>query len=88
MPTYQYVCTECGADLEAVQKFTDPSLTTCPECSGKLRKVFNAVGVVFKGPGFYATDSRKSTSASTPAPAAAPAKPASTPGTSGGTAAA
>jgi putative FmdB family regulatory protein len=58
MPTYQYRCTECGEDLEAVQKFSDPALTTCPTCSGQLRKVFNAVGVVFKGSGFYRTDSR------------------------------
>jgi putative FmdB family regulatory protein len=58
MPTYQYRCTECGEDLEAVQKFTDPALTTCPTCGGQLRKVFNAVGVVFKGSGFYRTDSR------------------------------
>lgn len=71
MPTYQYRCTACGNDLEAVQKFTDPALTTCPDCSGALRKVFNAVGVVFKGSGFYATDSRKASSASKPA---APAK--------------
>lgn len=75
MPTYQYRCTECGTELEAVQKFTDPSLTTCPECSGKLRKVFNAVGVVFKGSGFYATDSRKASSASKPAAKAADSKP-------------
>lgn len=58
MPTYQYSCTECGHFLEAVQKFTDDALTTCPECGGRLRKVFNAVGVVFKGSGFYRTDSR------------------------------
>jgi putative FmdB family regulatory protein len=58
MPTYQYRCTECGSELEAVQKFSDEPLRTCPECSGRLRKVFNAVGVVFKGSGFYATDSR------------------------------
>jgi putative FmdB family regulatory protein len=58
MPTYQYRCTECGEDLEAVQKFSDPALTTCPTCGGPLRKVFNAVGVVFKGSGFYRTDSR------------------------------
>ena len=58
MPTYQYRCTACAADLEVVQKFTDPSLTVCPECDGELRKVFNAVGVVFKGSGFYATDNR------------------------------
>jgi putative FmdB family regulatory protein len=59
MPTYQYRCTACGHDLEATQKFSDPSLTECPNCGGSLRKVFNAVGVVFKGSGFYRTDSRK-----------------------------
>lgn len=74
MPTYQYRCTECGNDLEVVQKFTDDALTTCPECQGDLRKVFSAVGVVFKGSGFYATDSRKSTSATTPAKPDSPAK--------------
>jgi putative FmdB family regulatory protein len=58
MPTYQYRCTTCGHDLEAVQKFTDAALTECPNCGGSLRKVFNAVGVVFKGSGFYRTDSR------------------------------
>jgi putative FmdB family regulatory protein len=58
MPTYQYRCTECGEDLDAVQKFSDQPLTTCPTCGGQLRKVFNAVGVVFKGSGFYRTDSR------------------------------
>lgn len=58
MPTYQYRCTECGHDLEAVQKFTDSALTECPNCGGQLRKVFNAVGVVFKGSGFYRNDSR------------------------------
>ena len=60
MPTYQYRCTECGHDLEAVQKFSDAALTECPNCGGSLRKVFNAVGVVFKGSGFYRTDSRTS----------------------------
>ena len=58
MPTYQYRCTSCDTDLEAVQKFTDDALSDCPECDGNLRKVFNAVGVVFKGSGFYATDNR------------------------------
>jgi putative FmdB family regulatory protein len=58
MPTYQYRCTQCGEDLEAVQKFSDTPLTVCPTCGGHLRKVFNAVGVVFKGSGFYRTDSR------------------------------
>ncbi|WP_316526637.1 FmdB family zinc ribbon protein [Kitasatospora brasiliensis] len=64
MPTYQYQCTECGHGLEAVQKFTDEALTTCPDCQGRLRKVFSAVGVVFKGSGFYRTDSRSSSSSS------------------------
>ncbi|MGI8768875.1 MAG: FmdB family zinc ribbon protein [Propionibacteriaceae bacterium] len=59
MPTYQYRCTDCGRELEVVQKFSDPSLTACPACQGALRKVFNAVGVVFKGSGFYRTDSRE-----------------------------
>ena len=63
MPTYQYACTECGHAFEQFQSFSDDALTVCPECSGRLRKVFNAVGVVFKGSGFYRTDSReKSTS--------------------------
>ncbi|QMU72885.1 FmdB family zinc ribbon protein [Streptacidiphilus sp. P02-A3a] len=62
MPTYQYQCTECGSGLEAVQKFTDDALTVCPECSGRLRKIYSAVGVVFKGSGFYRTDSRSSSS--------------------------
>ncbi|MER6397018.1 FmdB family zinc ribbon protein [Kitasatospora sp. NPDC086009] len=64
MPTYQYQCTECGNGLEAVQKFTDEALTTCPDCQGRLRKVFSAVGVVFKGSGFYRTDSRSSSTSS------------------------
>ena len=63
MPTYQYSCTECGHFFEAVQSFSDDSLTVCPECTGRLRKVFNAVGVVFKGSGFYRTDSRGSSTA-------------------------
>ncbi|MFY0407196.1 FmdB family zinc ribbon protein [Solicola sp. PLA-1-18] len=58
MPTYQYVCTQCGRDLEVQQSFSDASLTECPTCQGRLRKVFNAVGVVFKGSGFYRNDSR------------------------------
>ncbi len=64
MPTYQYHCTSCGADLEVRQHFSDPALTVCPTCSGSLRKVFNAVGVVFKGSGFYKTDSRGGSTAS------------------------
>jgi putative FmdB family regulatory protein len=58
VPTYQYACTDCGEQLEAVQSFSDPALTECPNCQGKLRKVFNSVGIVFKGSGFYRNDSR------------------------------
>ena len=58
MPTYQYACTECGHFFEQFQSFTDDALTECPVCGGRLRKVFNAVGVVFKGSGFYRNDSR------------------------------
>ena len=58
MPTYQYACTACGHRFEAVQAFSDATLTECPECAGRLRKVFSSVGIVFKGSGFYRTDSR------------------------------
>ncbi len=81
MPTYQYACTECGHTFDQVQSFSDAALTVCPSCGGKLRKVFSAAGVVFKGSGFYRNDSRSSgsgsdsgsksessTSPSTPAP--------------------
>ncbi|GGP33768.1 FmdB family zinc ribbon protein [Saccharothrix coeruleofusca] len=64
MPTYQYACTECDHRFEAVQSFSDSALTVCPECSGKLRKLYGAVGVVFKGSGFYRNDSRSSSSSS------------------------
>lgn len=74
MPTYQYRCTECGAELEVVQKFSDDALTVCPQCSGRLRKVFNAVGVVFKGSGFYATDNRTKGKTAAAAPAKSEAK--------------
>ncbi|MFD9889754.1 FmdB family zinc ribbon protein [Amycolatopsis sp. NPDC059027] len=67
MPTYQYACKECDHRFEAVQSFSDPSLTVCPQCSGQLRKVFSSVGVVFKGSGFYRTDSRDSSKSSTTA---------------------
>ncbi|MEU6096381.1 FmdB family zinc ribbon protein [Streptomyces sp. NPDC047079] len=67
MPTYQYQCTECGEGLEAVQKFSDDALTECPNCGGRLKKVFSAVGIVFKGSGFYRNDSRGSSSSSSPA---------------------
>ena len=59
MPTYSYQCTECGDRFDIVQAFTDDALTTCEQCSGRLRKLFNSVGIVFKGSGFYRTDSRE-----------------------------
>jgi putative FmdB family regulatory protein len=88
VPTYQYSCNDCGHFLEAVQKFTDDALTTCPECDGRLRKVFNAVGVVFKGSGFYRTDSRSKTTGSdggtaTKEPAAAGSSSGSSSGSAG-----
>ena len=64
MPTYEYACTACGHRLDAVQSFTDDPLSICPECDGALRKVYGAVGIAFKGSGFYKTDSRVSSSAS------------------------
>jgi len=64
VPTYQYVCTECGGQIEAVQKFTDDPLTQHEACGGRLRKVFSPVGIVFKGSGFYRTDSRNGSSTS------------------------
>ena len=81
MPTYQYACTECGEQLEAVQSFSDPALTECPACQGRLRKVFNSVGIVFKGSGFYRNDSRKTNESGekkndTPAETKTEAKPA------------
>ena len=64
MPTYQYVCTACDEPLEVVQSFTDDALTECPSCGGTLRKLYNAVGIVFKGSGFYRTDSRSGSTSS------------------------
>jgi putative FmdB family regulatory protein len=58
MPTYEYQCQSCGHHLEAVQRFSDAPLTTCEECGGELRKLISAPGIVFKGGGFYKTDSR------------------------------
>jgi putative FmdB family regulatory protein len=81
VPTYQYQCTECGEGLEAVQKFTDDALTECPNCGGRLKKVFSAVGIVFKGSGFYRNDSRGSSSSSSPASS----KPSSSASSSGST---
>jgi len=85
VPTYQYSCTDCGHFFEAVQSFSDDSLTVCPQCEGRLRKVFNAVGVVFKGSGFYRNDSRaaqgsgSSGSGSSGEGSSTPAKESSTP---------
>jgi putative FmdB family regulatory protein len=67
MPTYEYECQTCHQRVEAVQRFTDPALTLCEHCGGELRKVFSAVGVVFKGSGFYKTDSRATEKSTTPA---------------------
>lgn len=64
MPTYQYACKECGHQFEAVQSFSDASLTECPKCTGPLRKLYGAVGVIFKGSGFYRTDSRSDSKSS------------------------
>ncbi|MEU7165171.1 FmdB family zinc ribbon protein [Streptomyces morookaense] len=82
MPTYQYQCTECGEGLEAVQKFTDDALTVCPQCEGRLKKVFSAVGIVFKGSGFYRNDSRGASSSSTPAGSTASSSSSATSSTS------
>jgi putative FmdB family regulatory protein len=84
VPTYQYACTECGEQLEAVQSFSDPALTECPNCSGKLRKVFNSVGIVFKGSGFYRNDSRAgNVSAEKPAAGSESKSDSSTPASTG-----
>ena len=64
MPTYSYACTECGNRFDEVQAFSDDALTTCPKCSGRLRKLFGNVGVVFKGSGFYRNDSREASKSS------------------------
>ena len=73
MPTYQYACDSCGHDFEVIQSFSDDSLTQCPQCKGEIRKVYSAVGVVFKGSGFYKTDSaKKSTVVDAPKPAPTP----------------
>ncbi len=78
MPTYEYECQACHQRVEAVQRFSDPALTTCEICGGDLKKVFSAVGIVFKGSGFYKNDSRGTTTSATPAATpAAPAAPAS-----------
>ncbi|MER5224706.1 MULTISPECIES: FmdB family zinc ribbon protein [Streptomyces aurantiacus group] len=78
MPTYQYQCTACGEGLEVVQKFSEDALTECPSCDGRLKKVFSAVGIVFKGSGFYRNDSRSSSSSSSTAKSSSTSTPAST----------
>jgi putative FmdB family regulatory protein len=83
VPTYQYACTECGHAFDQFQSFSDEALTECPECMGRLRKVFNAVGVVFKGSGFYRTDSRSASSATSPAASSGSNGSASSSGDSG-----
>jgi len=70
VPTYSYACTACDHRFEAQQSFTDAALTECPECQGRLRKLFNSVGIVFKGSGFYRTDSRGADPAKASEPAA------------------
>jgi putative FmdB family regulatory protein len=81
VPTYQYACTECGHAFEQFQSFSDDALTDCPECRGRLRKLFNAVGVVFKGSGFYRTDSRSGSSSSDGGATTTETKTETTPGT-------
>jgi putative FmdB family regulatory protein len=84
VPTYQYACTDCAERLEVVQKFSDDPLTVCAACGGKLRKVFSPVGIVFKGSGFYRTDSRADRKSSEPAAASANGSDAKKSGTSSG----
>ena len=81
MPTYAYACTACDHRFEIFQSFSEDSLSQCPQCDGRLRKLFNAVGVVFKGGGFYRTDSRSGSSSSAPA-STDTKKPSSAPSTS------
>jgi putative FmdB family regulatory protein len=88
VPTYAYTCTVCGHSFDVHQSFDEAALTVCPECSGRLRKVFSPVGVVFKGSGFYRTDARSSTKSTvsagaTPSPSAGSSTPAAS--TSSGT---
>lgn len=75
MPTYEYACTECGHQFEAFQSFSEDALTLCPECKGAIQKVYSNVGVVFKGSGFYKTDSRTSKPSQPSTTPAAPTPP-------------
>ncbi len=94
MPTYQYLCNECGHEFEVVQSFSDEAISTCEKCQGAVRKVYNSVGIVFKGSGFYKTDSRSSSNSksdsttstsanTTPAPTTSSTSTTSTTSTSG-----
>lgn len=84
MPTYQYACKECDHQFEVVQSFSDASLTDCPECQGPLRKLYGSVGVIFKGSGFYRTDSRSDSKSSTASKPAKSSSSSSDSGSSGG----
>jgi putative FmdB family regulatory protein len=81
MPTYEYICNECEHQFEAVQSFSEAAIEICPKCNGVVRKIYNNVGVVFKGSGFYKTDSRTTSTPSTPAPAKTESKKAPAPKT-------
>ena len=83
MPTYSYACTTCGHAFDIHQSFSDDSLTVCPECEGKLRKVFSSVGVVFKGSGFYRTDNRSDAKTSSAAATGSGSESSSSSGSSG-----
>jgi putative FmdB family regulatory protein len=85
VPTYQYACLngDCGNQFELVQSFSDPAASECPVCGQRVRKVFGSVGVVFKGSGFYRTDSRKSEKATTPAESSTPSTSTSTSSSTG-----
>ncbi|MFF2555715.1 FmdB family zinc ribbon protein [Nocardia sp. NPDC058058] len=84
MPTYSYACTECDNKFDIVQSFSDDALTTCDRCNGKLRKLFNSVGIVFKGSGFYRTDSRNGSTSSEAAKPASSSDSGSSTGSSSG----
>jgi putative FmdB family regulatory protein len=82
MPTYQYLCTDCGHEFEVVQSFSDEAISSCEKCQGSVRKVYNSVGIVFKGSGFYKTDSRSSSAAKSEPTGSSTTSPSSTPSTS------
>ncbi|HEX9775092.1 MAG TPA: FmdB family zinc ribbon protein [Actinomycetota bacterium] len=83
MPTYEYACTKCGNRIEVYQSFTDEPLTVCDVCGSELKRVYHPVGIVLKGSGFYATDSRGKKTASSPKPSSAETKKADTTSSSG-----